>query len=332
MLRVLICIFGMAASVSVGFAAKISVIPQSSEQALVMVQGDLIPSDAKQFKEATSFFSKAIVSFQSDGGSALAGIEIGQLIRLKNYTTVVPDGARCASACAIAWLGGGKRFMAPKAQIGFHAAYVYREGQAAETGVGNALVGAYLNKIGLPDRAIVYITQSPPKEMTWLSISDAQQKGIDVTIFAPSSDLNVTTEFKPSSIKPPPTRKTAGMPAARITSGQVVGRWGIASYQNELDRPRTIAQAHAQCLGPPYIIAPGPSGGVMMHLADESAPRELVIKPGNGQRIYIGPAGVAGGEFDREILAFDGQVMITRFLGAEPSRRYGNMVYARCGP
>jgi hypothetical protein len=306
-------------------------MPQSSEQALVMVQGDFLPTDVKQFKEATSFFSKAIVSFQSDGGSALAGIEIGQLIRLKNYATVVPDGGRCASACAIAWLGGGKRFMAPKAQIGFHAAYVYREGQAAETGVGNALVGAYLNKIGLPDRAIVYITQSPPEEMTWLSISDAQQKGIDVTIFAPSLDLNVTTEFKPPLIKPPPTRKTAG-PAARITTGQIVGRWGIASYQLEIDRPRTIAAAQGQCRGPPYIVVPGPSGGFMMHLADESTPRELVIKPGNGQRIYIGPAGVAGGEFDREMLAFDGQVMILRFVGAKVSNRYGNMVYARCGP
>ena len=55
----------------------------------------------------------------------------------------------------------------------------------------------------------------------------------------------------------------------------------------------------------------------MMHPADESVPRELVIKQGNGQRIYIGPAGVAGGEFDREVLAFDGQVMILRFVGAE---------------
>lgn len=265
MLRVVICIFWLIASMSIGLAAKISVIPQSSEQALVMVQGDLLPSDVKQFKEATSFFSKAIVSFQSDGGSALAGIEIGQLIRLKNYTTVVPDGGRCASACAIAWLGGGKRFMAPKAQIGFHAAYVYREGQAAETGVGNALVGAYLNKIGLPDRAIVYITQSPPEEMTWLSISDAQQKGIDVTIFAPSSDLNVTTEFKPPSIKPPPTRKTAGLPAARITTGQIVGRWGIASYQLEIDRPRTMAAAQGQCSSARCIMTPPEGPGTIMY-------------------------------------------------------------------
>jgi hypothetical protein len=49
----------MAASMSVGFAAKISVIPQSSEQTLVMVEGDLLPSDVKQFKEATSFFFKS---------------------------------------------------------------------------------------------------------------------------------------------------------------------------------------------------------------------------------------------------------------------------------
>jgi hypothetical protein len=53
--------------------------------------------------------------------------------------------------------------MGPNAQIGFHAAYVVRSGQATELGAANALVGAYLNKLGLPDRAVVYITEAPPK-------------------------------------------------------------------------------------------------------------------------------------------------------------------------
>jgi hypothetical protein len=88
----------------------------------------------------------------------LGTLEIGESIRLKAFTTFVPENARCASACALAWLGGVQRYMAPGAQIGFHAAYNAKSGQ--ETGVGNALVGAYLNKIGLPYEAVIYISQS----------------------------------------------------------------------------------------------------------------------------------------------------------------------------
>jgi len=73
--------------------------------------------------------------------------------------------------------------MAAGAQIGFHAAYNVASGQ--ETGVGNALVGAYLNKIGLPYEAVIYITQAAPSSMTWLSVSEAAKRGIDVAMLAP---------------------------------------------------------------------------------------------------------------------------------------------------
>jgi hypothetical protein len=78
----------------------------------------------------------------------------------------------------IAWLGGTPRLMSAEARVGFHAAYSNKTGQ--ETGVGNALVGAYLNKIGLPYSAVIYISQAAPNSMTWLSIADAEKQGIDV--------------------------------------------------------------------------------------------------------------------------------------------------------
>src|SRR5262249_34844701 len=89
---------------------------------------------------------------------------------------------RCASACALAWLGGTPRIMATNAQVGFHAAYIIRGGQPLETGGGNALVGAYLNRIGLSHSAVLYITQSAPTSMTWLNAGDASQHGIDVAL------------------------------------------------------------------------------------------------------------------------------------------------------
>jgi hypothetical protein len=165
-------------------AATILVVPMgSSDSVFVTVEGALDLNDYEQFRQKVSNISKAIVAFQSDGGSVVAGIEIGRLIRLRNYVTLVPGNTRCASACALAWLGGTRRFMAADAQIGFHAAYNADSGQ--ETGVGNALVGAYLSQIGLPDRAVIYVTQAPPNSMTWLTISEAQQVGIDVALFTP---------------------------------------------------------------------------------------------------------------------------------------------------
>ena len=127
-----------------------------------------------------AFYPKPSSPFRSAGGSVVAGIQIGESIRLKGFTTVVAGTARCASACAIACLGGTPRLMSPQARVGFHAAYSSETGQ--ETGVGNGLVGAYLDKIGLPYSAVIYITQAAPNSMTWLSIADAEKQGIDVEL------------------------------------------------------------------------------------------------------------------------------------------------------
>jgi hypothetical protein len=119
------------------------------------------------------------------------------------------------------------------------------------------------------------------------------------------------------------------MPAT-IRADEIVGRWGLASFQNPNDRARTETQAKAQCKQP-YVIGAGTSGGVVMHLADQATPQELRLKGSPGGKNYIGPAGPAGGEQDREIVSFDGRVLITRFIDKDAATRYGNMVYVRCG-
>jgi hypothetical protein len=120
------------------------------------------------------------------------------------------------------------------------------------------------------------------------------------------------------------------MPAT-IRSDEVVGRWGLASFQNPADRARTEAAARAQCKQP-YVIAAGSSGGVIMHLADQATPQELRLKGSPSGKNYIGPPGPAGSEQDREIVSFDGRVLITRFIDKDAATRYGNMVYVRCAP
>jgi hypothetical protein len=105
-------------------AATITVSPQEGDApALVRVQGTLKTDDIEAFRFRVAKLSKVVVAFESEGGSLLAGIRIGEIIRMKGFATVVPTGARCASACAIAWLGGAQRLIGEPALIGFHAAY-----------------------------------------------------------------------------------------------------------------------------------------------------------------------------------------------------------------
>lgn len=120
------------------------------------------------------------------------------------------------------------------------------------------------------------------------------------------------------------------MPAS-IRADEIVGRWGLASFQNPADRARTEAAARAQCKNP-YVIGAGSSGGVIMHLADQATPQELRLKGSPSGKNYIGPPGPTPGEQDREIVSFDGRVMITRFIDKDAATRYGNMVYVRCAP
>ena len=120
------------------------------------------------------------------------------------------------------------------------------------------------------------------------------------------------------------------MPAT-IRADEIVGRWGLASYQNPADRPRTEAAAKGQCKQP-YVIGAGSSGGVIMHLADQATPQELRLKGSPSGKNYIGPAGPTPGAQDREIVSFDGRVLVTRFIDKDAAVRYGNMVYVRCAP
>jgi hypothetical protein len=136
-----------------------------------------------------------------------------------------------------------------------------------------------------------------------------------------------------SSNNPPPPQEPGVAPEmpATIRPDEIVGRWGLASFQNPADRARTEAAAKAQCKQP-YVIGAGTSGGVIMHLADQATPQELRLKGSPGGKNYIGPPGPAGGEQDREIVSFDGRVLITRFVDKDAATRYGNMVYVRCAP
>jgi hypothetical protein len=128
----------------------------------------------------------------------------------------------------------------------------------------------------------------------------------------------------------PPTAPQPELPA-KVRPSEIIGRWGYASFHDAKDRARTEANARGQCKQP-FVIGQGPTGGVMMYLADSNQLQELRLKGSTSGRDYIGPAGETPGPQDREILSFDGRVMLLKFVDPEVDGRYGTGVFVRCAP
>ena len=168
-------------------AAEIEIKRLDNGSALIVIEGDFEHGDIDTFrtKAASLSTAKAAVAFRSDGGSLVAGIRIGTLIREKKFATVIPDGASCASACALAWLGGTRRFMGQGASVGFHAAYILKSYGPIESGSGNAILGAYLNQLGLSENAILHVTKTAPTSIQWMSLEDVNEQGIAVAALSP---------------------------------------------------------------------------------------------------------------------------------------------------
>jgi hypothetical protein len=120
-----------------GAALATTALPSSAAQievhggTSITIDGKIEHGDFETFKVKTSPLGKAVVVLASPGGNLLAGIQIGEMIRLRGWSTYVPSA--CASACALAWLGGTQRFMTPIARIGFHAASLDGQERASLT-------------------------------------------------------------------------------------------------------------------------------------------------------------------------------------------------------
>jgi hypothetical protein len=113
----------------------------------ILISGPLFDSDGAGFVERTKDVTAAKVDLISNGGSTLAGIEIGEQIHARGFFTNVPGGAVCASSCANIWLAGKTREMGPESFLLWHDAFRLNDPKNAD-GTANVAVGIYLAHLG----------------------------------------------------------------------------------------------------------------------------------------------------------------------------------------
>ncbi len=160
--------------------------------AIISVEGEIANGDSNKFNQVAEGLSgRVLVVLDSPGGALFDGLLIGEALRSKGYATFVASRSMCTSVCGLIWLAGNTRLIGRSGRVGFHAAYTQTNGTIQETGVGNAMVGAYLTHIGLSYRSVAFLTSSSPEHIQWLHSDDAQRLGIQVeTIPDPAPDVD----------------------------------------------------------------------------------------------------------------------------------------------
>lgn len=144
---------------------------------------------------------KAIVFFNSGGGSLVGAIELGTVIRRLRFDTGIAlfrDGATqyegiCASACVYAFAGGVSRYYkAGGTRLGLHQFYATDNSISNEESqkVSGILV-AYLQNMGVDALAFSVSSKAVPEEIVWLSADDALRLK-----FANNGERPATAELK----------------------------------------------------------------------------------------------------------------------------------------
>lgn len=116
------------------------------------------------------------------------------------------------------------------------------------------------------------------------------------------------------------------MPASAqaLKTEDLIGRWGVAAYWNESDAAKVTAQARGFC-SQPYIISKGKNGGAVMFEAFEGKPKEVLVQSSQ----IVASDGSA--KTTKVIQSWNGSTLVMNYTDDEAKRRYGNMVFVRCG-
>lgn len=112
--------------------------------------------------------------------------------------------------------------------------------------------------------------------------------------------------------------------AQSLRTEDLIGRWGVAAYWSDADAARIAAQARSYC-GQPYVIGRGANGAARMFEAFEGKPQDVVVQ--GGQIVAVGGSPRAA----KAIQRWDGTTLVFNYVDEEAKRKYGNMVFVRCG-
>lgn len=173
---VLALLVGHAVAAEPAFIVRI--LPSGED---IAISGPITQGLGAAFRDALAKAPKArLVRLESGGGTLDVAIDLYAAIRAHKLDTAVQG--RCESACSIAYIGGLRRFAAPRARLGFHRA---ASGAQGDIPVADFMArGLYLQS-GVAEWFADRVMETPHDSMWRPTIAELRRAGVVTDVGIP---------------------------------------------------------------------------------------------------------------------------------------------------
>jgi hypothetical protein len=205
------------AQISPACAASFTTAVSKAGRTIVLLDGRIEPGDGTKLALIVTAMDNqgravSALYLNSRGGFGKDGDAMAALIKRFKISTIVADGAECASACFTVFAAGHKKFAGYRAQIGVHRAS--QNGEESDASLAATAENAkIISELGVPPAIVDKLLRTPSNLVAWLSPGDLQSMNVEVAgtlrwpipleLAAPPAAPRRLTPFKPDGLSWP---------------------------------------------------------------------------------------------------------------------------------
>ena len=150
-------------------------IPSRGHGKTFALTGRLGAGSYDRFRKSIARLKPDLIVLDGPGGKLLEAILIGREIRKRGLATAIGQNKTCASACALIYLSGRKKYAGRGAAIGLHSA---SDDQGRRDPGANQFMLNYLVRVGVPAKLVRNVLVASPNTMRWLDERDRKTLNI----------------------------------------------------------------------------------------------------------------------------------------------------------
>jgi hypothetical protein len=211
---------GLSVSLSLSLNATAATLTSTASKegkTIISLKGELSEGDSDALKSIIKSANDVgrFVSglrLNSPGGLVSEGVKLADVVRYAKISTVVANGATCASACFIVFAAGLEKFASYNANIGVHGASDKSGEETVASGAVTVSMARIVKDLGVPSAIIGKMVVTPPDQMVWLTPDDLRSMSTTMTgkpsqlSSAPNSQLEAPMQLDPSATATAPSQ------------------------------------------------------------------------------------------------------------------------------
>ncbi|MBO0128989.1 hypothetical protein [Agrobacterium sp. OT33] len=226
-------------------------VPIDGSSPVLLLKGEFTTSDnPDQLTREVAASGAKLITFNSNGGNVATAMAYGRMIRSLGLSTLQLRSAECASACALAFVGGVNRQAEPGA-IGVHQSSFSPEssleGHIAVAAVQalTAQIMTYLVEMDVDPKLLQLSLSVPSDDMRYLTASEMQNYKVTWGSLADLTESASTAKVAPKAAPEAPLATEAPPPTTEEKASSFVTAYYDAWSRRNVEALAFMEKAYA---------------------------------------------------------------------------------------